>query len=188
MLLIINGESREVYADTLAALLAELDYEGGWLATALNGEVVPGQQIQDIGMMALSGQSVGMLSIQQGPQLATAIQQGGGLAALGTGLASLFSLTTVLTIGFTAAAAATIQWFMKGREGAKGLEDTLKGHSDTLRLLKQQYGELGEASKSLGSVGGASYTDAQARKEVATIQAAIRSQSGDWSLVRCRQS
>ncbi len=140
-----------------------------------------GQQIQDIGMMALSGQSVGMLSIQQGPQLATAIQQGGGLAALGTGLASLFSLTTVLTIGFTAAAAATIQWFMKGREGAKGLEDTLKGHSDTLRLLKQQYGELGEASKSLGSVGGASYTDAQARKEVATIQAAIRSQSGDMS-------
>jgi hypothetical protein len=140
-----------------------------------------GQQLQDIGMMALSGQSVGMLSIQQGPQLATAIQQGGGLAALGAGLTSLFSLTTLLTIGFTAATAATIQWFMKGREGAKSLEETLKGHSETLGRLKQQYGELGEASKSLGPVGGGAYTDAQARQEVATLQAAIRSQSGDMS-------
>ncbi|PLP59278.1 thiamine biosynthesis protein ThiS [Mesorhizobium loti] len=44
MQLIINGESREVGAGTLAALLAELDYAGGWLATALNGEVVPARE------------------------------------------------------------------------------------------------------------------------------------------------
>lgn len=44
MRLIINGESREVDAGTLAGLLAELDYEGGWLATALNGEVVPARE------------------------------------------------------------------------------------------------------------------------------------------------
>ncbi|BCH26714.1 sulfur carrier protein ThiS [Mesorhizobium sp. L-8-3] len=41
MKLTINGESRDVTASTLAALLAELDYQGNWLATALNGEVVP---------------------------------------------------------------------------------------------------------------------------------------------------
>lgn len=41
MKLIVNGEPTEIRADTLAGLLAELDYEGGWLATALNGEVVP---------------------------------------------------------------------------------------------------------------------------------------------------
>lgn len=41
MQLIVNGEAREVAADTLAALLAELDYAGNWLATARNGEVVP---------------------------------------------------------------------------------------------------------------------------------------------------
>lgn len=40
MRLTINGESREIAAETLAALLAELDYQGNWLATALNGEVV----------------------------------------------------------------------------------------------------------------------------------------------------
>ncbi|NGN43684.1 sulfur carrier protein ThiS [Mesorhizobium sp. CGMCC 1.15528] len=41
MKLVINGEVQEVAADTLAALMAELDYAGNWLATARNGEVVP---------------------------------------------------------------------------------------------------------------------------------------------------
>jgi sulfur carrier protein len=41
MKLIVNGESCEAQAETLAALLAELDYDGNWLATAVNGEVVP---------------------------------------------------------------------------------------------------------------------------------------------------
>jgi sulfur carrier protein len=41
MKLIVNGENREAEAETLAALLAELDYQGSWLATAVNGEVVP---------------------------------------------------------------------------------------------------------------------------------------------------
>ncbi len=41
MQLTINGESHEVTAGTLAALLTELEYEGSWLATALNGEIVP---------------------------------------------------------------------------------------------------------------------------------------------------
>lgn len=34
--LIVNGEALEAKATTLDALLKELDYEGGWLATALN--------------------------------------------------------------------------------------------------------------------------------------------------------
>ena len=44
MKLVINGETREVVADTLAALMAELDYEGAWLATARNGEVIPAME------------------------------------------------------------------------------------------------------------------------------------------------
>ena len=44
MKLTINGEHHDVAAATLAALLAELDYDGGWLATALNGEVVPARE------------------------------------------------------------------------------------------------------------------------------------------------
>ncbi|MCF3640214.1 sulfur carrier protein ThiS [Rhizobium sp. TRM95111] len=40
MTLIINGEEQVVVAATLADLLSVLDYEGDWLATAVNGELV----------------------------------------------------------------------------------------------------------------------------------------------------
>jgi len=40
MKLIVNGEALEIPATTLAALLAALDYEGDWLATAVNSDLV----------------------------------------------------------------------------------------------------------------------------------------------------
>ncbi|RUW73219.1 MAG: sulfur carrier protein ThiS [Mesorhizobium sp.] len=40
MKLIVNSQHHDVAAETLAALLIELDFQGSWLATALNGEVV----------------------------------------------------------------------------------------------------------------------------------------------------
>jgi sulfur carrier protein len=40
MRLIVNGEDHHVEAATLADVLRQLDYEGGWLATAVNGELV----------------------------------------------------------------------------------------------------------------------------------------------------
>ncbi|WHO77243.1 sulfur carrier protein ThiS [Rhizobium sp. BT03] len=40
MQLIINGEAQTIAATTLSQLLAALDYEGDWLATAVNGELV----------------------------------------------------------------------------------------------------------------------------------------------------
>lgn len=40
MTFIINGEEQDVAATTLAELLSALDYEGEWLATAVNGELV----------------------------------------------------------------------------------------------------------------------------------------------------
>lgn len=40
MKLIVNGEALDSAAATLAALLAELDHEGDWLATAVNSDVV----------------------------------------------------------------------------------------------------------------------------------------------------
>ncbi len=41
MKLIINGEEQQIEAGTLSVLLTALDYEGDWLATALNGDLVP---------------------------------------------------------------------------------------------------------------------------------------------------
>ena len=40
MVLTVNGEERAVEAGTVATLLAELDYEGGFFAVAVNGDVV----------------------------------------------------------------------------------------------------------------------------------------------------
>jgi hypothetical protein len=98
-----------------------------------------GQQVQDIAMMSLLGQAPLTVGLQQGPQLATAIQQGGGLSALGAGLASVFSTTTLLTVGITAASAATIQWFMKGTDGAKGMADAISKSDDAVRSLADAY-------------------------------------------------
>jgi sulfur carrier protein len=41
MMLIVNGEPREVVAATLAEALQALDYGEAMVATALNGEFVP---------------------------------------------------------------------------------------------------------------------------------------------------
>ncbi|ULJ74905.1 sulfur carrier protein ThiS [Rhizobium gallicum] len=40
MRLIINGEAQDICAKTLSELLRLMDYEGEWLATAVNGELV----------------------------------------------------------------------------------------------------------------------------------------------------
>jgi sulfur carrier protein len=40
MRLIVNGEDHHLDAATLADVLTLLEYEGGWLATAVNGELV----------------------------------------------------------------------------------------------------------------------------------------------------
>ncbi|NTG48311.1 sulfur carrier protein ThiS [Agrobacterium rhizogenes] len=40
MRLIVNGEPQTITVTTLSELLVTLDYEGDWLATAVNGELV----------------------------------------------------------------------------------------------------------------------------------------------------
>lgn len=40
MRLIVNGEDYHLDAKTLTELMTLLDYEGGWLATAVNGELI----------------------------------------------------------------------------------------------------------------------------------------------------
>ncbi|GCA51049.1 sulfur carrier protein ThiS [Sinorhizobium sp. KGO-5] len=40
MKLTVNGEEHELQAATLAEVLQRLEFEGDWLATAVNGELV----------------------------------------------------------------------------------------------------------------------------------------------------
>ncbi|MEI9806177.1 MAG: sulfur carrier protein ThiS [Pseudolabrys sp.] len=41
MLVVVNGEGREIAARTVAGLLGEMDYEGRQIAIAVNYQVVP---------------------------------------------------------------------------------------------------------------------------------------------------
>lgn len=64
MKLIVNGESQEVGAHTLADLLIALEYEGDWLATAVNGDLVHREDRSDIEL--IDGDRVEILSPMQG--------------------------------------------------------------------------------------------------------------------------
>ncbi|MFU0504345.1 sulfur carrier protein ThiS [Pseudaminobacter sp. NGMCC 1.201702] len=64
MKLTINGKTEEVSAATLAVLLTELDYEGDWLATARNGEVVHAADRQHCRLA--EGDRIEILSPMQG--------------------------------------------------------------------------------------------------------------------------
>ncbi|AWM27871.1 sulfur carrier protein ThiS [Sinorhizobium fredii] len=64
MTYIVNGEALESGATTLSDLLLALEYEGEWLATALNGELV---HRQDRDACRLSeGDRIEILSPMQG--------------------------------------------------------------------------------------------------------------------------
>lgn len=64
MKIIVNGDVQEVSAGTLAELLSELDYEGDWLATAVNATLV---HREDRAVFPLNeGDRVEILSPRQG--------------------------------------------------------------------------------------------------------------------------
>ena len=64
MKLTVNGEIREVVARSLDRLLTELEFEGEWLATALNGELVRSTDRQDCHLN--DGDRVEILTPRQG--------------------------------------------------------------------------------------------------------------------------
>lgn len=64
MTYIVNGETIESAAATLADLLAALEYEGEWLATAVNGELVH-REDRDACRLA-TGDRIEVLSPMQG--------------------------------------------------------------------------------------------------------------------------
>jgi sulfur carrier protein len=64
MRLTINGEAREVTADTLAALLDQLGYRQTCLATAVNGDFAPARLRADIRLA--EGDAVEIVAPMQG--------------------------------------------------------------------------------------------------------------------------
>ncbi|MER9665558.1 hypothetical protein [Mesorhizobium sp. M0203] len=143
-------------------------------------------QFQDIAITSAMGQSIPTIALQQGTQLGMAMQMAvgdngaaGGVKVLGSALLGLFSPINLLAIGITGVAAASIQYFMKGRDGAKSMAEATKMHSDTLKLLKEQYGDLAEVIKTVGTVGGQAFTAADVRANQAMLNTMIRSQGSE---------
>ncbi|RWJ43165.1 sulfur carrier protein ThiS [Mesorhizobium sp.] len=64
MKLLVNGQPLEAEAETLAALLAELGYQGNWYATALNSEFVAGADRKEARLS--DGDRVEILTPRQG--------------------------------------------------------------------------------------------------------------------------
>ncbi|WP_295733807.1 sulfur carrier protein ThiS [uncultured Bartonella sp.] len=64
MQLFVNGEEKNVSAETLSALLKELDYEGNWLATAVNAELVSESEREHFRLE--NGDRIEILSPMQG--------------------------------------------------------------------------------------------------------------------------
>ncbi|MGV2125316.1 sulfur carrier protein ThiS [Agrobacterium vitis] len=64
MKLIVNGEPLDCSAHSLSALLKQLDYEGEWLATAINGDLVHAEDRQ--GCALNEGDRIEILSPMQG--------------------------------------------------------------------------------------------------------------------------
>lgn len=64
MNLIINGERQFLKAGTLADLLVALEYEGDWLATAVNGDLVHREDRADARLQ--EGDRIEILSPMQG--------------------------------------------------------------------------------------------------------------------------
>ena len=60
----INGEQREIAADSVAALLSELDYEGTHFAIALNYDVVPKSRWAETALNA--GDEIEIITPRQG--------------------------------------------------------------------------------------------------------------------------
>ncbi|MER8387314.1 phage tail length tape measure family protein [Mesorhizobium sp. M1380] len=139
-------------------------------------------QFQDIGVTAAMGMSPLQIALQQGTQLQAVLGPlgaGGAVKALGGAFLSLVNPVSLVTLALVGGTAAAIQYFMKGRDGAKSMAEATKMHSDSLKLLKEQYGDLAEVIKTVGTVGGQAFTAADVRANQAMLNTIIRSKGSE---------
>ncbi len=104
-------------------------------ATTQQGVMV-GHQLSDVLITSQMGfQSVGMIALQQGSQLAAqmnALKASGGnvFRTLLAGMTSLINPLSLITIGSVAAGAAIAKWFFAAGQEAETLKDRLKSLND----------------------------------------------------------
>ncbi|WP_246662648.1 phage tail length tape measure family protein [Rhizobium sp. P44RR-XXIV] len=108
-------------------------------------------QFQDVAVTSAMGMNPLQIALQQGTQLSMVMDQlkgegKGTTGALLTAFGSLFSMTSLLTIGFVAVGAAAIQAVMKAIPQVKSLDDAMKDHEASLKRVVDAYGGVAEAA------------------------------------------
>lgn len=99
-------------------------------------------QFQDIAVTSAMGMSPLQIALQQGTQLSAVIgSMERPVAGLLAALRSVFSWTSLLTIGLVAAGSAAIQYFTKADEEADKASRAIEAHGDLIRRLREAYGE-----------------------------------------------
>lgn len=133
-------------------------------------------QFNDIGMMAMAGQSPFQLAIQQGTQLSQVLGPmgvRGALSALGQGFMSLLSPINLVTIGSIAAGAALFQWLTDVGDEAQSVEDRLDDLSSAVDAYAKAAAAARAPSSELTETYGAMATAArEATKAIAETERA----------------
>lgn len=109
-------------------------------------------QFQDVGVTAAMGMSPLQIGLQQGTQMALVFEQmkasGQSMArTLLSAFTQLIGPISLITIGLTVGAAALIQYFSSVGGKTKTADDAIKQHAETIKSIKDAYGE---AAKGLG--------------------------------------
>lgn len=101
-------------------------------------------QFNDIGMMLAAGQNPLQLAIQQGTQITQVIGPmgaAGAAQALGGAFVRMLSPINLVTLGFSAAGAAAIQWLTSAAANAVTLEQRIEAVNDAVSRWRDESGQ-----------------------------------------------
>jgi hypothetical protein len=166
-----------VLADTPAARAA-----GGAGASGYTSNIAA--QFQDIGVTAFGGMSPMTIALQQGTQLSAVFNdirstgQGLGAALVGA-FSSILSPISLVTIGLVAGGAALIQYISSASD-IKSADEILRGHAETIALLKDRYGDAADGLREYVNEG-ISGTAVDIRDRLKDARDAIKEAASDRS-------
>lgn len=110
-------------------------------------------QFQDVAVTSAMGMSPLQIALQQGTQLSSVLGPMGATGAvkgLGAAFSSLFSLTSLGTLGFVALGAAAIQWGMSAINSIEGASTAFEKHEEYIKRIKGLYDEAAESGVQYG--------------------------------------
>lgn len=153
------AQARERAAVQLGAASAAVDQHTAAMqrnASVTQQGVMVGHQLSDVLITSQMGfQSVGMIALQQGSQLAAQMNSlkasgGGVFRTLLAGFTSLVNPLSLITIGAVAAGAAIAKWFFAAGEETKSFSDALSDANSRVSELRSATEALSRAT--LGSM------------------------------------